>query len=261
MGGRGNSSGLSGGPGGGGGGGGVGPLLNQVQQLQNQYGMNWANQAGPYDDNGNPDLIKYQGQDDDKTANFLASTDRNVDFANYDDGYVYHDLPLNRLLLRLGVNGSPKVLSESDFNKYVQQSGQSVFYRGWSGAAAIDRFMNATHNHVGNGIYGDGYYFTPSLSTAKSYSGGGSNVVTKMALSPSARVIDYNTLRQKMGQMSSKLQSSLNKAGTYGSNRTYGSNVGEAQAALKMGYNVIDMGSGYLVAVTADAFVVSKKTI
>lgn len=259
MGGRGSSSGLSAG-GAGAGGPSIGNLLSQIAQMQSQNGANWMYQSG-YDDNGNPDLIKYQGQEDDKTANFLASTDKTVDFANYADGYGYHDLPLNRLLLRLNVNKGPQVLSDADFNSYVQQSGQQVVYRGWSGTAAVDRFMNATHNHVGNGRYGDGYYFSPNLSTARSYSGGGKGSITKMALSPSARVIRYSDLQRAMSQMSAKLGRALHKAGTKGSGRTYGSNMGEAQAALKLGYNVIDVGGGYLVGITGDAFVVSKKTL
>lgn len=264
MGGRGSKSGLSAG----GGYGGFGSLQGLIQAASS--GVAWAvntdpTQRGDYDDNGNPALIKYQGQEDDKTANFLASTDRNIDLSDpqYADGYAYHDLPLNRLLLRLGVTGGPLVLSDADFQKYVQQTGAQVVYRGWSGKAAVDRFMNATHNHVGNGIMGDGYYFSPDLHTAVSYSGSGmrgQGEITKMALSPSARSIDLGTLRSMMYNASPKLQRSLAKAGTMGSGRTYGSNSGEMQFALKMGYNVIVSG-GFVVSGTADAFIVSKKTL
>ena len=234
-------------------------LMNTIQQNESQNGPNWQ-QKGDYDNGGNPALLKYQGQDDDKTANFLASTDRNVDLNDpqYDDGYSYHDIPLNKLLLRLGVKGGPTVLSEADFNAYLRQTGQTVAYRGWSGDAAIDRFMNAKNNHVGNGRYGDGYYYTPSLSTAKTF---GNGVITKTALSPTARVINYYDLQREMAKMSPKLQSALRHTGHGGSGRTFSPNDGEAQAALKLGYNAIDMGSGYRYAVTADALVVSKKII
>lgn len=237
----------------------VSRLLQTIQNNQAQSGPNWQ-QQGDYDNGGNPALIKYQGQDDDKTANFLASTERNVNLNDpqYADGYVYYDLPLNKLLLRLGVNGGPKMLSEADFNAYVRQSGQQVVYRGWSGQLAADRFSNAPHNHVGNGRYGEGYYYTPDLRTAKTY---GNGVVTKMALSPTARVISYSQLQSKMAQMSPKLQSALRHTGTGGSGRTYAPNAGESQAALKLGYNVIDVGGGYYVAVTGDALVVSRKYI
>lgn len=221
-----------------------------------------TNDPGDYTDGGNPALIKFQGQEDDKTANFLASTDRDVDLNDpqYADGFTYYNIPLNKTLLRLGINKGPTVLSDTDFDTYVQQTGAKVFYRGWSGDAAVDRFTQATHNHVGNGVYGDGYYFTPDLQTAKSYAGSG-GVVTKLALSPDARVVNYNSVIASMQQMSPKLQSALDKTGRGGSGRTYGTNNGESQAALKAGYNVVDMGSGYLYGVTADAFVVSTKRI
>lgn len=257
MGGRGGSSGItSGGPSGRGGS--LNSLLQQLGSNQSTNGPSWMYQ-GDYTDDNNPALVQYQQKEDDKTANFLAGTNKNIDPNDpaYADGYTYHDIPLNKLLLRLGVGKGATVLSDSDFDKYVQQSGQQVMYRGWSNKGAADRFVNTTHNHVGNGRYGDGYYFTPDQGTAKVYSGDGT--VTRMALSPKARVISYTDLQSKMMQASSKLQSSLRKAGTGGSGRTYGANVGEAQFALKLGYNVIDVGGGYLYGVTNDAFVVSKK--
>lgn len=255
MGGRGGSSGFSGGTGRGGS---LNGLLQQLNQNQTINGPQWMHQ-GNYTDENNPALIQYQQKEDDKTANFLAGTNNKINLNDpaYDDGYVYHDIPLNKLLLRLGVGKGATVLSDSDFDKYVQQSGQQVMYRGWSNKSAADRFVNTTHNHVGNGRYGDGYYFTPDKGTAKVYSGDGT--VTKIALSPKARVISYRDLVSKMSQSSSKLQNALAKTGTGGSGRTYGSNKGEAQFALKLGYNVIDVGSGYLYGITNDAFVVSKK--
>ena len=267
MGGRGSKSGLSVG----GGYGGHGSLQGLINAIGNggmslTYDVNTdPNKRGDWDDAGNPAIVKYQGQDDDKTANFLAGTDRNVDLNDpqYADGYAYHDLPLNRLLLRTGVVGQPIVLSDSDFQSLVQTTGAQVVYRGWSGKAAVDRFMNATHNHVGNGIMGDGYYFSPDRSTAALYSthGFGHGEITQMILNPNkARAIELSTLRTMMSKASPKLQKSLHKAGTMGSGRTYGSNSGEMQYALKMGYNVIVSGD-YVVGGTADAFIVSKKTL
>ena len=82
-----------------------------------------------------------------------------------------------------------------------------------------------------------------------------------MILNPAkARAIDLSTLQTMMRQASPKLQSSLRKAGTGGNGRTFNSNRGEMQYALKMGYNVIVNGN-YVVAGTADAFIVSKKTL
>ena len=266
MGGRGGKSGLSAG----GGFGGFGSLQGLVSAVGSgmnlQYDVNTdPNKRGDWNDDGNPQIVKYQGQEDDKTARFLASTDRTVDLNDpqYADGYDYHDLPLNRLLLRTGVVGQPIVLDDSDFQSLVQQTGAQVVYRGWSGKAAVDRFMNATHNHVGNGVMGDGYYFSPDRSIAASYSthGYGHGEITQMVLNPmKAKAIELSTLQSMMRRASPTLQRSLNKAGTMGSGRTYGSNSGEMQYALKMGYNVIVSGD-YVVGGTADAFIVSKKVL
>jgi hypothetical protein len=260
MGGRGGKSGLSTG-GGYGGYGSLQGLINAVGSgLDLYYDVNTdPTKRGDWDDNGNPQIVKYQGQEDDKTANFLASTDRNIDLNDpqYADGYEYYDVPLNKLLLRTGVVGQPIVLSDSDFRSLVAQTGAQVVYRGWSGKASADRFMNATHNHVGNGIFGDGYYFSPDRYVADQYAGS-SGVVTKMILNPlKARAIDLTTLQTMMRSASPKLQSSLRMTGS-GANRTYGNNDGEMQYALKMGYNVIVSGN-YVVGGTADAFIVSKK--
>lgn len=238
----------------------IGALLQAYKNAEKAGGTNWRHN-GDYTDNNNPNLLKYQGQEDDKTASFLHGTDQHVDFNDYADGYKFYDIPLNKLLLRLGVKGKPTVLSDEDFNTYIQQTGATEYFRGWSGSESANRMNDAEHNHVGNGRYGDGYYFTPDHSTASNYayfSGGGNGVVQRMALSPTARVISLTDLRARMAGMSSKLQASLKYTGG-GTGRTYSPNKGESQAALKLGYNVIDTGSGYLHAVTRDAFIVSKK--
>ena len=89
----------------------------------------------------------------------------------------------------------------------------------------------------------------------------GHGEITQMVLNPmTARAVDLTTLQRMMSKASPTLQSSCRKAGTMGSGRTFGSNSGEMQYALKMGYNVIVSGD-YVVGGTADAFIVSKKTL
>lgn len=266
MGGRGGKSGLSVG----GGFGGFGSLQGLAGAIGNGMNLNYdtntdPNKKGAWNDDGNPNILKYQGQDDDKTANFLAGTDKNIDLNDpqYADGFDYHDLPLNRLLLRTGVVGQPVVLEDNDFQALVNQTGAQVVYRGWSSKASVNRFMNQKFNHVGNGVMGDGYYFSPNRYTAANFSthGFGHGEITKMILNPmKAHAIELSTLQAMMSKASPKLQKSLAKAGTMGSGRTYGTNSGEMQYALKMGYNVIVSGD-YVVSGTADAFIVSKKTL
>lgn len=212
---------------------------------------------GDYTDGNNPNLIKWQQQTDDKAANFLAKVDRTTDLNQIQqqtgDKWAFYDNPQQKLVEQLGLNKPATILSESDFNKYVKQTGSTVLYRGWSGQDAVDRFKQSPNSHIGNGINGDGYYFAPDRATAKGYGGVG----TKAALSPNARVVSAQAVRQAISQASPKLQSSLNKTSKSGT-RTYGSNGGMAQMALKMGYNTIDAGWA-VIPLTRDAIVMSDK--
>ena len=77
MGGRGGSSSItSGGPNGRSGS--LNSLLQQLGSNQSTNGSSWMYQ-GDYTDDNNPTLIEYQQKEDDKTANFLAGTNKNID--------------------------------------------------------------------------------------------------------------------------------------------------------------------------------------
>lgn len=248
MGGRGASSGLD-----------NGFLRVLIRRMQMQQAATaGGDDPGDYTDDGNPALVKYQGQEDDKTARFLAKVWNDTDLAAEDDGYGFYDNSYQKLALSLGLNKGPTVLSEGDFNQYVQQTNAQVFYRGWSSRNSADRLLNAPKTHTGTGLYGDGIYMTTDKGTAASY---GSAAVTTLALSPTARVVNLSTVRARIQQSSQRLQTGLNRAGSVGQ-RSYGANNGEAQMALKMGYNVVRIdthGGSYYYALTRDALVVSKK--
>ena len=222
------------------------------------YALQGVYQSG-YDAEGNEQVKKWQGQDDDKSASFLSKVSK-LDTSNYDDGYVYYDGEFQQFSLALGLDTRPTVLSDSEFESLVKQNGLQRLYRGESGDAAVDRFMNAEHSHTGIGTYGDGYYFSESASTANAYAsskGGINGRVVKMALAPTARVISYSDLQSRMAQNSSKFRKALDHAGQDNRGGSGYFNNGEAQMALKMGYNVVTMGNGYHYALTRDAFIVS----
>lgn len=212
---------------------------------------------GDYTDDNNPALVKWQGQTDDKSARFLAKVDNQTDLSQYQtqsgDKWSFYDNPFQKMVLQMNLNKPTTVLSKSDFDNYVNQTGATRLYRGWSGQDSADRFKTSPNSHVGNGINGDGYYFATDLSTAKNYGSYG----MEAALSPSARVISATAVRAAMGNTSTQLQRALSYAGSRGT-RTYGSNSGEAQMALKMGYNVIDAGWA-VIPLTRDAVVVCGK--
>lgn len=254
--------------------------------------LNGVYQPG-YDANGNAAVQKWQGQSDDtKASRFLAGVHNNVQMQNYDpatgaygsavdaktgqvlsDGYGFYQGDYQNFSLALGLNDKPTVISDAQFNRMVKSNGLQVVYRGDTGDAQIDRFMNATYSHTGVGSYGDGFYFSDKKSTANDYAaskaykatGNSSNGrVLKMALSPNARIISYTDLQTAMSKAGASLKSALHKQGHSAQGANYW-NSGEAQFALKMGYNVIAgcgySGSDYHYALTRDAFIVSDKVI
>lgn len=213
--------------------------------------------VGDWDDNKNPKLQKWQGQTEDKSANFLAKVDNQTDLTEYqnktNDPYPFYDNPYQKMVVQLNLNNPATVMSNADFDRYVQQTGATVLYRGWSGQNAIDRFKKSPNSHVGNGINGDGYYFTTDRSIAQSYGGTG----TRAALSPKARVVSLDDVNREIAKSNPKFKSALSKAGSNGT-RTYGANDGQAQMAIKMGYNTIDAGWA-VIPLTRDAIVISNK--
>ena len=258
MGGRGGSSGAGKARGGGGG-----------QQQSQQQTLLQSNAPGGYDNNGNQALIKYQNQEDDKTARYLAKVHRDTDMNQIqqqtNDPYGFYDNDFQRLVLQLGLNDKPQVMSAREFNAYVKSTGAEVLYRGVSGQDVITRFTDSPNNHVGNGVYGDGNYFAPDKATATRYarqaarmSGkGGAGTVMTAALSPNAKVVDYYTVEREIKRHNARLQASLKHAGSAGT-RTYSSNIGISQMALKMGYNVVRRSGFADIVLTRDAVVVKK---
>ena len=272
MGGRGSSSGAgSGGPVGGGGGGAFGGhgslpgLVNAMLKSQlasngtgagngmNSFHAGEGNSTGDYNDNGNPALVKWQDQDDDtKASRYLAKLGKMQPPSQDAEGYSYHKSAFQNMVIDQNLNAPVYAkLNAADFNKYVNQAGLTPIYRGWSGKSSMARFEDAAASHTGTGMYGEGYYFG-DRSTASGYSSGGAMSVA--ALSPAARVVDLDVVRSAISR--SGISSALSKSG-YTATSSYGSNMGEAQMALKMGYNVIRTDWSYVV-LTRDAVVIKK---
>lgn len=263
MGGRGSKSGLSAG-GGYGGFGSLQGLINAMQQSQaastgqgqgsgyNSFNAGEGNSTPDYTDDNNPALLRWQGQTDDaKVAAYLAKLGKAATPGQDAEGIAYHQSPFQNMVIDQNLNTPVFAkLSASDFAQYCQQNGLTPIYRGWSGAASRSRFEDAAASHVGAGMYGEGYYFG-SQATASGYG----SVQTVGALSPKARVVDLDVVRKAISSQSSRTQSAFTHSGRTNSN--FSNNHGEAQMALKMGYNVIRTDWSYVV-LTRDALVIKK---
>lgn len=261
MGGRGASSG-SGGGGGYGGHGTLAGLIGAMKNAQqnssgagsgtNSFHAGEGNSNGDYTDNNNPALLKWQGQSDTtKAGRYLAKLGKMQTPAQDAEGYAYHQSAFQNMVIDQKLNAPVYAkLNASDFNTYCQQNGLTPIYRGWAGGmGSRQRFENAAASHTGTGIYGEGYYFG-SASTARGYGGN----TTVAALSPAARVVDLDILRSEISR--SGISTQLSRSG-YTASSNYGSNNGEAQMALKLGYNVIRTDWSYVV-LTRDAVVIRK---
>lgn len=71
------------------------------------------------------------------------------------------------------------------------------------------------------------------------------------------RVVSLDSVNNAISNSSARFRRSLQLAGSRGT-RTYGVNAGQAQMAIKMGYNTIDAGWA-VIPLTKDAVVVSSK--
>lgn len=261
MGGRGASGGT------GGGGGGAVLVQRLVKQYKegvppqpynpngNAFHSGEGNPTGDYTNNNDPQLLKWQGQQDEaKAARYLATLGKAQTPAQDAQGYAYHQSPFQNMVISMNLNAPVYAeLSAKDFNAYVQQTGLTPIYRGWSSAASKDRFTKAAMSHTGAGMYGEGFYFGDQY-TAQNYARS-SSLITTAALSPAARVVDYNEVRRVYNSLTPTMRRALTRSGQTNSN--FANNDGESQLALKMGYNVIRTDWSY-VALTRDALVVRK---
>ena len=278
MGGRGSSSGGGGGGGGqtsnfiGGGGGRFGGFQNLQQLIQSMQSSQQAstgaggngqgyynfhagegNSTPDFTDNNNPALVKWQQQsDDNKTARYLAKLGKQQTPAQDAEGYAYHQSAFQNMVIDQNLNAPVYARMDArSFNAYCQANNLTPFYRGWSGGqSSKDRFEDAAASHTGTGMYGEGYYFG-DRSTAASYARGATTVA---ALSPNARVVDLGHVQQAIINSGAKNAFQRSGGATTGH---FSNNIGEAQMALKMGYNVIRTDWSYVV-LTRDAVVIKK---
>ena len=127
---------------------------------------------------------------------FQDSTDENGQFKDEGKG----DPGLAAIVHEQGFDAKPTTVSDSEFDRIVQERGAEVFYRGVKGAddlSAADihgQFRDGEYES-GYGIFGNGFYMTPDASVAERYADGTPGSVGRFALDEGARVIDYADLR------------------------------------------------------------------
>lgn len=159
---------------------------------------------------------------------------------------------------QFGDYGKPEVVADKDFSRYAKENGLEIIYRGVVGTDGIsadqmhDSFMYGDKYYVGNGIYGDGMYFSNMRETAKRYAGSGdysSASIIRAALKPGAKSVDYETIRKEF-------------VGKYGGQSMPDSSALSAYARSR-GYDAIvqtfSRGETYTCLLNRGAMVVSSK--
>ena len=150
-----------------------------------------------YDDGRSYRIIS-RGSDSDKEALFMnTGLDPNQNITS--DTQV--------LANQMGLNGRPVVLPNSEFDKYVQNKGATVFYRGVrpnAGLTSTQIQENTRYSDVcflGDGIYGDGIYSSSERATARSYAGSNGDIMRFVLNPKTARPLvltraKYNAIRK-----------------------------------------------------------------
>lgn len=92
---------------------------------------------------------------------------------------------------------TPQVVCQEEFEEYVKESGATVMFRGVGDTPQMSaeqmqyQMAYDTQNpYFGDGVYGDGLYFSTRKETAEGYANGGT--VSRCALRPDAKVYDYS---------------------------------------------------------------------
>lgn len=111
------------------------------------------------------------------------------------------DNATQRLVEELGMNDKPTVLSNEAYDKIIQNNpGIIQIYRGVedNGSMSADDIRNhmlmSDKTYIGDGIHGEGLYFSTSQRTANIYAGYG-GAVTQGFIDPAkAKTVDENDL-------------------------------------------------------------------
>lgn len=179
----------------------------------------------------------------------LQSMD-DASFVAYMQGLGSIDMPqfladndLQRVVYDSNVNDLPQVVDAKTFaqlpGKTMYRTVNSVYDRntdvGMSAAQICDQTMGSAFSRVGDGIYGNGYYFADtrraSIAYGRTRGDTQRTAVMQMKLNSNARVVSYSQLQGMLRNESRAVRSAVRDIGVY---------------ALRKGYNVIDVGrSGY----------------
>lgn len=163
--------------------------------------------------------------------------------------HLNSDSLLQKVVHIENLNDKPTILNEKEFNSYVKESKTIICYRGirpngdLSAEEIRDITKYADYTYIGNGIHGDGIYFTTLESEAEGY---GECIMT-IAIKRDAKIINkkealelYNEEKRNHTLVGESLRN-IN----YPPGRMLGRKYKNASVvALQKGYDIIKVEGG-----------------
>lgn len=181
------------------------------------------------------------------------------------DSSYYMQNGTQALIKQFGINDKPQVVGKGEVDAIAAENGTPVLYRGLVNSSKMtsqeiaNQMLNDPNNRIGGGVFGDGFYFSPSLNMAEQYAGN-SGTIVKATLNPkTAKVIEHKDVLKEMEKYSQHptKHTLTDKLWDVCDSPQWG-NQGESVMALKMGYNVIKAGNNKYVVIDRGALVVEE---
>ena len=114
------------------------------------------------------------------------------------EGWANQFSSAQKVAIDMGVFDTPQVVSQEDFDKFVSETGAAVCFRGVKDIDSMtgenmqfQMAYNTQEPYYGDGIFGDGLYFSTKKSTAESYTGRAE--ISTCAVRPDAKILEYGS--------------------------------------------------------------------
>ncbi|GEM_PF-5884665 len=202
---------------------------------------------------GTHTLAEIQAMTDSEFEAYLSSID-DLDMPNFLAGNGFQ-----RFVYDADVNSKPQVVDQATFDsmggQVLYRTVNSVYDRRTDVNMRADQIaqqtMYASLSRVGDGVYGDGYYFADTRRASTAYGSTTGDVrrtaVMQAKIAPTARVVDYKTIRRQFNR--SGIDMAVPRM-------SYDSQL--SAYATHKGYNVIKVGNGYYNILDRSALVFSS---
>lgn len=192
-------------------------------------------------------LTDVQAMDDQQLHDFLIDVNK-TDIP----AFLNQDIHLQKMVYALGMNDTPEIVDSATFQQLTSGPGalepiyRTVNDTTVNGVAVTaqdicDMLTDGDLTYVGNGIHGDGLYFSNDLVGSKAYGNGRGSKTVAAVLNKKANVISERQLKSLYDNFV-KNHPQSRKALGFVKARSHHDSM--SQFALTQGYNVITSSQG-----------------